>query len=56
MSNKEIAEALDIKVRTVTTHLSAIYQILEIGGSDASKRTRLGDMIREGRILPPEES
>jgi ATP/maltotriose-dependent transcriptional regulator MalT len=54
MSNKEIADTLDIKVRTVTTHLSAIYQILEIGGSDASKRTRLGDMIREGRIQPPE--
>jgi DNA-binding CsgD family transcriptional regulator len=53
-SNKQIASALDIAVRTVTTHLTNIYRRLEMAGSSASKRAALGDMVREGRITGPE--
>ena len=46
-SNKAIANALGISPRTVTTHLSNIYQKLEI-----SSRGELADLAT--RILPIE--
>ena len=50
-SNKEIAAALDIAQRTVTTHCTNIYRKLDLDGSPTRKRVLLGDLVREGRLL-----
>ena len=51
-SNKEIAAILGIAQRTVTTHCTNIYKKLELDGSPTRKRVLLGDLVREGRLLP----
>ncbi len=45
MSNKAIAKALDISPRTVSTHLSNIYQKLGLGS-----RGELADFVRSGGL------
>ncbi len=49
MSNKAIAKELSMKERTATTHLTRIYRKLDI-----RNRHELADMVREGRLPPPE--
>jgi DNA-binding NarL/FixJ family response regulator len=49
MSNKAIAKELGMKERTATTHLTRIYRKLDI-----RNRQELGDIVREGRLPPPE--
>jgi DNA-binding CsgD family transcriptional regulator len=48
MSSKAIAKELNIRERTVTTHLSNMYKKLGIHG-----KTELGDLVREGRLAAP---
>jgi DNA-binding NarL/FixJ family response regulator len=45
-SNKAIGKDLGISPRTVSTHLSNIFQKLEL-----ESRAELGDMIREAGLL-----
>jgi ATP/maltotriose-dependent transcriptional regulator MalT len=49
MSNKAIAATRGSAVRTISTHLSNIYEKLDIGGPGA--RVRLGNLIREAGLL-----
>jgi len=49
MTNKAIAVDLRCAVRTVSTHLSNIYQKSDIGGAGA--RVRLGNLVREAGLL-----
>jgi DNA-binding CsgD family transcriptional regulator len=47
-SNKEIAAALNISPRTVSTHLSSIFLKLEVGS-----RGELADLARKQGLLTP---
>lgn len=49
LSNKAIAVELGSATRTISTHLSNIYQKLDIGGPGA--RVRLGNLMREAGLV-----
>ena len=53
LTNNEVAEVLGIAVRTASTHLSNIYQKLEIGRAGA--RMRLGNLARDEGLLDSEQ-